>query len=132
MDLMNNFDKTVTVLYSSATALASLSASSSPALNVRHYDGQLMVLLDARSATGDETLFAELMMCSSATNSAATQLKNRRYWTTVATPTVQPEALRCPVEDATSGFLKVRFTQSAVSVYTPRVVAIGLKKNLST
>ena len=132
MDQGNKFDHlTWTTLYSAATALVA-SASSSPALNVRAYDGQMFAILDARSATGDETLFAELMMCSSATNSAATQLKNRRYFTTVSTPTQTVAALRVPVEDVTRGFLKARFTSSAASVYAIKLRVSGGKKNLST
>ena len=117
---------TQTVHVTAATPLAA-SASTSPAVDVRNYDGQMIGVLNASSATGTQTLFVEFMTCTSATNSAATQLTTRRYFTTVANTANAPQIIQVPVADCHKGFLKARMTVSAASVYRTTIQTFGRK-----
>lgn len=131
MDIQDTYGGlTLTTVYTAATALAA-SATASPAIDVSNYSGNLTGVLTAVSATGDETLFVEWMTCSSATNSAATQLTTRSYFSTVSnTNNGKTQIVSVPVQNVASGWLKPRMTVSAASVYKVNIALLGRKNRI--
>ena len=114
-------------MYTASTPLAA-SASPAIAIDVRQYEGNLMVVLSAQSATGDETLDVELLTQTGATNKSGTQLSTRVYYTQIATPGMKSEAKQVAVDTCFRGFIKPRFVASAASTHRIRMDVYGRKQ----